>query len=291
MSLVRRTRLSTSSSASSRAGEADPDLPDRLVEQERRGDHALAAGRLQPRQLAVEVDGVALEAGEVGLGILSGLDRMLGVEEPRRIEIGADVLDHHVGRVAPAADGDVAVGQGEAVERDAVRGLHDFDGGARGVRLQAARVDRLGLGQVGAQLRGDGVLTGAAAVGQLRAEGRAGSAVEAQRGGALGRQRQQALTDSVEHGLRSLFAGRRTRAPGRRRVARRKQTRGHAGRQRGHGLAARGMARVWTGVVGPAVARLLGHGHGGYHSPPRTWEPVPNFGPGHPRGAQWSAAA
>ncbi len=42
---------------------------------------------------------------------------MIGVEEARHVEIGADILDHDIGRVAPAADGDVAIGQGEALER------------------------------------------------------------------------------------------------------------------------------------------------------------------------------
>ena len=48
---------------------------------------------------------------------------MLGIEEARHVEVGADILDHDVGRVAPAADGDVAVGQGEAFERGGVCAL------------------------------------------------------------------------------------------------------------------------------------------------------------------------
>ena len=43
---------------------------------------------------------------------------MVAVEEARDVEIRADVLDDDVGRVAPAADSDVAVRQREAVERD-----------------------------------------------------------------------------------------------------------------------------------------------------------------------------
>ena len=63
---------------------------------------------------------------------------MIAVEESRDVEIGADVLDHHVRRVAPAADGDVAVRQRETFERGLIRASHDLDAGARGV----ARVRR-----------------------------------------------------------------------------------------------------------------------------------------------------
>ena len=75
---------------------------------------------------------------------------MLGVEEARHVEIGADVLDHDVRRVAPAADRDVAIGQGEAFERGAIGAAHDFDAGARRVG-EAGGVDRFGAGEIGAQ--------------------------------------------------------------------------------------------------------------------------------------------
>src|SRR3546814_3032742 len=39
----------------------------------------------------------------------------------RSVEIGADILDHDIGGVAPAADRDVAIGQRKAVERGAIR--------------------------------------------------------------------------------------------------------------------------------------------------------------------------
>ena len=56
--------------------------------------------------------------------------RMLAVEEARDVEIGADVLDDDVGRVAPAADRDVAVRQREAFERRGIGTAHDLDAGA-----------------------------------------------------------------------------------------------------------------------------------------------------------------
>ena len=198
------------------AGHAELHLRDRLVEQERGGDEPLPAGRLQPRQLAVELLRVALEAGQVRLGIRRGPHRVLGIEEPRDVEEGAHVLDHHVGRVAPPADGDVAIREREAVERDAVRRLHDLDGGPGRVRLEGARVDRLGLGQVGTEQRRQGVLTGPAAIGELRPQRRARVGVEAQRGGGFRRPRQQALANRVEDGLGGVLAGGNGRFLGRR---------------------------------------------------------------------------
>ena len=67
------------------------------------------------------------------------LDRMIAVEESRHIEIGADVLDHHVRRVAPAADGDVAIRQRKAFERRRVRAAHDLDARARRMRGRCCR--------------------------------------------------------------------------------------------------------------------------------------------------------
>ena len=118
-------------------------LLDRLVEQEVRRHQAHGPRGTDPRELAVELLGIGLKPRQIGFGIGGGFDRMLGVEEARHVEIGADILDHDVGRVAPAADGDVAIGQGEALERGRVGAADDFDAGPDGVR-QAGRVDRLG---------------------------------------------------------------------------------------------------------------------------------------------------
>ena len=82
-------------------------------------------------ELAVELLRVRLQPREVRLGVRRVLDRMIAVEEARDVEIRADVLDDDVRRVAPAADGDVAVGEREALERGRVRAAHDLDAGAR----------------------------------------------------------------------------------------------------------------------------------------------------------------
>ena len=58
------------------------------------------------------------------------LDQVIAVQEAGDVEVRADVLDHHVRRVAPAADRDVAVGKREAFERRRVRTLHHLEAGA-----------------------------------------------------------------------------------------------------------------------------------------------------------------
>jgi hypothetical protein len=114
----------------------------RFVNQECRRHEPLAARRLHPAKLALELPGIRLQPGEIGLGVCGRLDRMVTVEKTGNIEICADVLNHHVGRIAPAADRDVAVWQREALDCDCVRTPHDLDAGASGVR-QPGRIERL----------------------------------------------------------------------------------------------------------------------------------------------------
>ena len=97
-----------------------------------------AARRLHPAELAVELLRVGLQPREIRLGVGGVVDAMVAVQEARDVEIGADVLNDDVGRVAPAADRDVAVRQREAFERRGIGAAHDLDAGAHGVR-QAAR--------------------------------------------------------------------------------------------------------------------------------------------------------
>ena len=125
---------------------------------------------------------------------------MLAVQEARHIEIGADILDDDIGRVAPAADRDVAIGQSETLERGAIGAAHDLDAGARG-EGQGGRVHGFGAGEVGANYRLDPVLPGLAAVGQARAQRRPLTFVDAERGGAFGLQPEQVLGDGIEQRL------------------------------------------------------------------------------------------
>ena len=116
-----------------------------------------AARRLHPAQLAVQLHGVRLQPRQIRLRVRGVLDRMVAVEESGDVEIRADVLDHDVGRVAPAADGDVAVRKREALERDRVCAPNHFDAGARGVR-EPRGVDRADALQVRAHLAGNPLL-------------------------------------------------------------------------------------------------------------------------------------
>ncbi len=111
---------------------------------------------------------------------------MVTVEEARDVEIGADILDHDVGRIAPSADRDIAIGQGEAFERGPISRPHDVDTGSGG-EGQATGVDRLGPRQVSAQRRGEPRLTRRRTIGQLRPKRRARGLVDAQRGRTFGR--------------------------------------------------------------------------------------------------------
>ena len=90
-------------------------LPQRLVDQEGRRHEPRCARGLHPAKLAVELLGIGLQPREIGLGVGGVLDAMVAVEEARDVEIGADVLDDDVGRVAPAANRDVAVREREAL--------------------------------------------------------------------------------------------------------------------------------------------------------------------------------
>ena len=80
-------------------------LPQRLVDQKGRRHQACLARRPHPAKLAVELLPVRLQACQVGLGIIGVLDPMVAIEETRHVEIGADILDDDIGRVAPASHG------------------------------------------------------------------------------------------------------------------------------------------------------------------------------------------
>ena len=64
---------------------------------------------------------------------------MVSIKETRRIEIGSDILDHHIGCVAPPADRDIAVRERESVQRDAICAL---DHGKAGLGFRILRGGR-----------------------------------------------------------------------------------------------------------------------------------------------------
>ena len=147
-SRVRRTRDSTRLPPSRAFFAASVELPDRLVEQEGGRDQALLPGCANPLDLAVELGRILRQAAEIGLRVAAFLDRVIGVERARRVDIGADILDHDIRRVAPAADGDVAIGQGETLERGRIGASDNLDAGADR-EGSADSVDCFGAGEVG----------------------------------------------------------------------------------------------------------------------------------------------
>ncbi len=123
--------------------------------------------------LAIENGGELLQAGEVGFRVLTRCNGMVGAQKARYIEVGANVLDHHVRRVAPTSDRNVAIGQGEAFHSGAVCALDDFQAG-KGLGVQSSlvqsphlsKVTADGLGEAG-DARGGCVSQAIAKIGML----------------------------------------------------------------------------------------------------------------------------
>ena len=205
-SFARRTSEFDEGSALVRVLRRDPELIERLVGEEDGRDDALGAGRTQPLELAVELAGILREAAEIGLGVRRGFDRVIGVEEVGRVDVRADVLDHDVGRVAIAADGNVAVREGEALERGAVGAADGVDACAHG-EGEAGFVDRFDARQVGLHRGGDRPHSGRAMVAQLGTHPRAGAGVDPERGRAFGAEAEKVLRDGIEQRARLSIGG------------------------------------------------------------------------------------
>ena len=175
-------------------------LPDRLVEQEGRRHHAHAAGLADPRQFAIEGGGHCLHPLDIGIGIVAVLDLVVRLHEPRQREIFADVLDHDIGRGAPIADGRVAIGQGEAVEREVVGAFDHVEAGQRLAVEPLARESAHAL-QILPQRRRICVLSCRRLVLQPGAQIGMTAGVDAQRGGAFGFVFEQIVADHFEQAL------------------------------------------------------------------------------------------
>ena len=150
-----------------------------LVDQERRRDKPRRARRLHALELSIELLRVRLQPRKIRLGIGSALDAMIGIEEPRDVEIGADILDDDVRRVAPAPDRHVAIWKRETVERRRVRAPHYLEGGTRCVR-EAARVEGVDAIQVYSKLVRQAPLALRGAIGEHGSQCGSRSGVDAQ---------------------------------------------------------------------------------------------------------------
>ena len=237
MSFVRRS-IDSTSEPPCRALFADASSwVKRLVEENRRRHESLGARRLNAAQLAVELGRIRLQAREIRVGIRRVSYLVFGVEEPRDVEIRADVLNDHVGRVAPAADSHVAVRQRETVERDVVGAFHHRDTGTRR-RKKGRRVDRIQPGEIRANRGGNAVLSGGRSVAEPGTQRLALTLINAERGRAFREEPQQVLGDVLEQSghLRLRAIGART---GRRRCAAWKKGERGAGREGRESLTAR----------------------------------------------------
>ncbi len=116
-----------------RALQRDVELLDGLVDEERGRDEADGASGLHPLQLPIELRRKLRQPRQIGLGVGTVLNGMIGIEELRSVDVGADVLNHDVGRVAPgiAGDGRVAIGECQTFELVPEGIFHDLDAGPR----------------------------------------------------------------------------------------------------------------------------------------------------------------
>ena len=89
--------------------------PIALIQQKIGWNHAHCPCLPDAREFAVQNAGKGLQPGEISFhigGIVQGLHR---IHEARHVEIASDVLDDHVWGIAPTADRDISIGQGETL--------------------------------------------------------------------------------------------------------------------------------------------------------------------------------
>jgi len=131
---------------------------------------------------------------------------MLGVEEAGDIQIRADVLNDDVRRVAPTADGDVAVGEGKPFECRRVGASNNLDAGAHRMR-EPRRIQGLRAIEVGANLLGNLLLSLCGAIGELRSQRRSRAGVDAERCRSLRPETKEVVCNLVEHSERIGLSG------------------------------------------------------------------------------------
>ena len=189
--------------AVSRIGNGLPHLFDRAIQQEIGRHHAHGARAADPLQLSAQRGGHRAQPVEVEFGVLCIAHRLFAFEEARHVEIGADILDHDIGRVAPAADRNIAIGQREAVQRGGIGAADHFPAGAlrrREVGLRQPAFRRLDAGSQGLRVT---LLPGGRLVLDPAAQRGVAVGIDAQRGGAFGLMPQQRVGKCVELPLRA----------------------------------------------------------------------------------------
>ena len=153
------------------------------------------AAAMRP-QLAIELLRVRLQPCQVRLGVRRVLDSMIAVEESGNVQVGADVLDDDVRRVAPASDRDVAIRERESLERRRVRAAHHLEAGAGGVRQTRRCRRRLTRARSARSCAAIRCWPSADRSASCDAKRRSRTGVDAQRRRALRRETQQVVGDS-----------------------------------------------------------------------------------------------
>ena len=196
------------------AATGQPDLLQALVEQEVGRDHASVRGALQPFGFAVHLLGIAFQPVEIGFAVFGRRNLVIAVEHAWQVEERADILHHHIGGVAPAARGHVAIAEGEALECVGETRLDHVDMGPHR-RAQRVHVEPGQVGQPLSQVRRDLRLALDRAVRQLVLQVRPLVLVDAQRGCRLGIIAQHLLGDPVDQRLgRRVIVGQQGAGPG-----------------------------------------------------------------------------
>ena len=132
---------------------------------------------------------------------------MIAIEEARHVEIGADILDDDIRRVAPASDGHVAVRERESLERRRIRAANHLDARARAMG-EPRRVHGVGPLEIARELRRDPLLSRGGAIGELGAKRRSCPGVDTQGRRALRKQAEEIFAKLVEQGARIRLDGR-----------------------------------------------------------------------------------
>ena len=133
-------------------------MSQRLVNQERRGHESRGARGLHAAKLSVELLRIRLQPRQIRLGVGGVLDSMVAIQEARDVEIRTHVLNDDIRRVAPAANGDVAIRKREPFERRRIGTSYHLDAGAQCMR-EAGRVEGVDAVQVGANLLREALLS------------------------------------------------------------------------------------------------------------------------------------
>ena len=121
---------------------------DGFFDKESRRKQSFACRIFQTPRLAIQYRCIGRQAREIGFGICRIADGVVAIEETGNIKIRTDILDDDIRRVAPAAHCDVAIGQGESIQRHAICAFDHCEACAGGLS-ETGFVERAHAFQIG----------------------------------------------------------------------------------------------------------------------------------------------